>query len=238
MLGHSLCSAFAGDFETWATVRGNADQCALDPGHILGEVDAMRFESVERAITLARPDAVINCIGVIKQRPEANDPLTSITINALFPHQLARVCQPVGARLLHISTDCVFSGRKGHYCEGDFSDAEDLYGRTKYLGEVSAAGCLTLRTSIIGRELGTSFGLLEWFLQQRGGTVRGFSRAIFSGFTTGALTEMIRTVLVCHPRLEGLLQVSSEPISKNELLRLLDQALELGETVEQDDSFD
>jgi dTDP-4-dehydrorhamnose reductase len=118
------------------------------------------------------------------------------------------------------------------YVEEDVADAEDLYGRTKYLGEIDGAGCLTLRTSIIGRELQTSSGLVEWFLSNHGGTVRGFSRAIYSGFTTLALARIIAGVLEHHPTLNGLYHVSSEPIDKYQLLRLLRDAYDLSIGIE------
>src|SRR5262249_47411716 len=134
-----------------------------------------------------RPDVVVNCIGVIKQLPTAHDSIISLSINSLLPHHLAKLCQLNEARLIHISTDCAFSGRQGNYTEEDASDADDLYGRTKFLGEVGSKGCLTLRTSIIGRELSTSNGIVEWFLSQRGRSVFGYTHAVFSGFTTLAL---------------------------------------------------
>ncbi|HEY3229779.1 MAG TPA: sugar nucleotide-binding protein, partial [Roseiflexaceae bacterium] len=160
MLGHKLCQAYHNRFDTWATLRGGAREFAsyelIAADRLLVGVDADNFDSVVRALATVHPDVVINCIGIIKQLPSAKDPIISLVINALFPHRLANLCQAAGARLIHISTDCVFAGRKGMYTEDDVSDAEDLYGRSKYLGEVGAAGCLTLRTSIIGRELRTT----------------------------------------------------------------------------------
>src|SRR5262249_1554232 len=137
----------------------------------------------------------------IKQLAAATDPVPSLTINALLPHRLHALAAAAGARLVHISTDCVFNGRTGMYTEDDPSDAEDLYGRTKFLGEVSGPGALTLRTSMIGRELATASGLVEWFLSQRGGRVEGYTRAIFTGLTTDALAAVIRSVLLEHPDL-------------------------------------
>jgi dTDP-4-dehydrorhamnose reductase len=154
----------------------------------------------------------------------AKDPVLSLTINSLLPHRLQRLAIAEGARLIHISTDCVFNGRTGMYTEDDPSDATDLYGRTKFLGETSGPGALTLRTSIIGRELSTASGLVEWFLLHRGGRVEGYTRAIYTGFTTDAMSRLLQSVLLEHPSLEGTLQVSSDPINKYDLLRLLDRA--------------
>lgn len=228
MLGHKLCQQYRERFETWVTLRSDFRQCArfaiFEEQRTLTGVDCFDFDTIVRAVAKAQPDVVINCIGIIKQRPSAHDPLISITVNALFPHRLANLCRAVGARLIHISTDCVFAGRKGMYREDDVSDAEDLYGRTKFLGEVSGPDCLTLRTSIIGRELASANGLVEWFLSQCEGPVRGFTRAIYSGFSTLALARIIADVLVQQPDLSGLYHVSAEPISKYDLLCLLRDA--------------
>ncbi len=163
--------------------------------------------------------SVINCIGLIKQTPLAQEPLPAIFLNALWPHRLASVCRTAGIRLIHISTDCVFSGRKGQYIESDVSDAEDLYGRTKYLGEVSYPHTLTLRTSIIGRELKTGLGLIEWFLAQKD-AIHGYRKAIYSGLTTDELSRVILDHVIPNRDLNGIYHVSTNPISKYELLVL------------------
>ncbi len=225
MLGHKLWQIFQDRFETWGTVRSSYHTYArfslFDPERLLGGVDASGFDTVVRAFETAKPDVLINAIGIIKQLPAAQDPLASIEANSLFPHRLAQVCHARGARLIHISTDCVFSGRKGMYSEQDPPDAEDLYGRSKLLGEVSKPNCLTLRTSLIGRELKTTHGLVEWFLSSRGQRVEGYSSAIFSGFPTLIFANLIAEVIEHHCELSGLYHVSSESISKYQLLCLL-----------------
>jgi len=248
MLGHKLVQRFRADFDTWTTVRGTAASLArygfYDPAKVLGGVDVERFETVVDAVRRVRPDAIVNCVGIIKQLAAATDPVLSLTINSLLPHRLQRLGLETGARVIHLSTDCVFNGRKGMYTEDDPSDAEDLYGRTKFLGETSGPGALTLRTSIIGRELATASGLVEWFLSRRGGRVGGYTRAIYTGFTTEAMAGIVREVLVEHPGLHGTLQVSSEPMTKYDLLRLLNGAFGAGieiapdETVRIDRSLD
>ncbi len=180
---------------------------------------------------------VINTVGIIKQRKESEDPLLSLEINSLFPHQLALACQARGARLIHISTDCVFSGREGHYTEDSVSDATDLYGRTKYLGEVTGEGILTLRTSLIGREIETRFSLLEWFFSQKNKECKGFSRAIFSGLTTQLFADMVGDVIQEHPELNGLYHVSSNPISKYDLLKIINEVYSMGVTIDKDQEF-
>ena len=170
MLGHKLWLTAASRHETWATLRdtGRSLPDVFDQSRVIRGVSAEQFETVEDAFARVRPDAVVSCIGVVKQRPEAADPVVSIAVNSLFPHRVAALCAASGARMIHISTDCVFSGRAGRYTEQDTPDATDLYGRTKHLGEVTGPGALTLRTSIIGRELNASQGLVEWFLAQQG----------------------------------------------------------------------
>jgi len=236
MLGHKLWQVCNDRFDTWVTVRASyrayAKYNLFGPQRLLGGVDAFNFDTVVRALASAQPDVVINCIGIVKQVAAAKDPFISLTLNSLFPHKLANLCRAAGARLIHISTDCVFSGSKGMYTEDDVSDAEDLYGRTKFLGEVSAPGCLTLRTSIIGRELQTTNGLIEWFLSNRGGKVRGYTQAIYSGFTTLAISDIIANVIEHHSDLSGIYHVSSESINKYNLLCLLRDAYQMQVEIE------
>lgn len=167
-----------------------------------------------------RPTVVINCVGLVKQLGDANNPLAAIPVNAMLPHRLAGLCALVGARLLHLSTDCVFSGNTGMYREDDVADAQDVYGRTKLLGEVDYPHALTLRTSIIGHELSSSRSLVCWFLSQQE-TVRGFSRAIFSGLPTVEIARVIDKYVLERPELHGLYHLSAEPIDKFRLLQLV-----------------
>jgi dTDP-4-dehydrorhamnose reductase len=196
---------------------------------VISGVDVENIDSVMALLDRVRPNVVINCVGLVKQLAEAEDPLQAIPINALLPHRLARMCALVGARFVHVSTDCVFSGAKGMYTEDDPSDANDLYGRTKYLGEVDYPNAITLRTSIIGHELGRGRSLIGWFLKQEE-TVRGFERAIFSGLPTVEVARVIKDFVVPHPELHGVFNLSAEPINKFELLTLVAQAY--GKTVD------
>ena len=225
MLGHKLMQILSQRYTVIGTVRGNASDVVNHPVfsglNIVGNIHANDIIFIQQLMEKSKPDVVINCIGIVKQLPAAQDPLQSISINALFPHQLAQICQQKNIRMIHMSTDCVFSGRKGYYSEEDPSDAEDLYGKTKFLGEVDYFRCLTLRTSIIGRELDTTHGLIEWFISQEGKTVLGYKKAIFSGLTTLALSEIINTIISDYPDLHGVRQIASEPISKYDLLNLV-----------------
>lgn len=190
---------------------------------IIVGTDVENNDSLVKAFAAVRPDVVINCVGLVKQLADANDPLQAIPINTLLPHRLAALCQAAGARLVHISTDCVFSGVKGNYLETDFPDAYDLYGRSKLLGEVDYPHAVTLRTSIIGHELSGHRSLVNWFLAQQG-SVKGFTRAIFSGLPTVELATVVRDVVLPRKDLHGLYHVSAKPINKFNLLKMLAQA--------------
>lgn len=230
MLGHKLYQRLHDRFETIATFRTAEGLWQQIPFYqastrTLGGVNALLFDSVVEAVAQVKPDVVINGIGIIKQLRAAKDPIVSLEINALFPHRLARLCRAADARLITVSTDCVFGGTKGNYAEDDLPDAQDLYGRTKLLGELHQSHCLTLRTSIIGRDFLKNTGLLEWFLSNRGQTVKGFTHAIFSGLTTLALADLIASLIAEHPALSGLYHVAADPIDKYTLLtRIRDQA--------------
>lgn len=241
MLGHKLWQSFAGQFDTYVTFRNSATAYArygiFDAVRSKGHVSARDFDSVIGAFASVRPQVVVNCIGIVKQGAAAKDPYTSISVNALFPHRLAQFCRASAARLIHLSTDCVFAGHKGNYSEADAPDAEDLYGRTKLLGEVDAEGCLTIRTSMIGRELVGSHGLIEWFLSQAGKQVRGFRRAVFSGFTTQALADIIAWLIVEHPELHGVFNVAAAPINKFDLLSMVREVYGLKIAIEADEDF-
>jgi len=224
MLGHAVFRRFVAEpaFNVIGTVR-SAPPLQPKGGSLLHGVDVDDDAQLVAAFETASPDVVINCVGVIKQLKSAQDPLPCIRLNSLLPHRLQQLCAARGARLVHISTDCVFTGAKGDYFEGDPCDAEDLYGRSKLLGEVTAPGAITLRTSIIGHELNNgATGLIGWFLSQEG-PVKGYRRAIFSGLPTVALADVIANHVLPAPDLHGLYHVSAAAISKFDLLRIVAQ---------------
>ncbi|MDA9287289.1 SDR family oxidoreductase [Amylibacter sp.] len=182
--------------------------------------DAENPESLVGLIDFVRPDVVINCIGLVKQASNSNDPLVALPINALLPHRLARICANSNVRLIHMSTDCVFMGNKGYYSEQDIADSIDLYGVSKRLGEINYPNTITLRTSIIGHELNGNRSLIDWFLSQEN-NVKGFSKAIFSGLPTVEIARLIKDYVIPHPELSGVYHVSADPINKYDLLRLV-----------------
>lgn len=225
MLGNAVFRLFAESdgVEVIGTVRGERSKRLLPEAlrsSIISGVDVESMDSLTRVLGEAQPDVVVNCIGLVKQLAEADDPLVAIPINTLLPHRLARLCALSGARFVHISTDCVFAGVKGMYVEDDPADAQDLYGRSKFLGEVDYPNAITLRTSIIGHELDGARSLVGWFLAQSG-AVKGFNKAVFSGLPTVELARLIRDYVLPNPQLHGLYHVSAEAINKYDLLQLV-----------------
>ena len=226
MLGHTLFNEFSAhdNLDVYATARKSDGLSRWFSAELIKKiysgVDADNFDTVIRALAAIQPDVVINCIGLIKQLPMASDPLSAITVNSQLPHRIALICSASRARMIHISTDCVFDGSKGNYTEDDPPNPTDLYGRSKLLGEVNYPHCVTLRTSIIGHELKGKLGLMEWFLAQEG-HVHGFMKAIYSGFPTIELARIINQYVLPNPDLHGIYHVASQPISKYELLKLI-----------------
>lgn len=230
MLGHQLVRTLSPYFEVKATLRSQAAvpeaRNLFTGGNAVFGVDVQSRQPLKDVIRRFLPHVVINAIGIVKQRHEAIEAVPCISINALFPHRLQQMVESIGARIIHISTDCVFSGRKGCYAEKDVADANDLYGRSKLLGELTSGNALTLRTSMIGRELKRKKSLLEWFLNQKG-RIPGYIEAIFSGLTTLELSRLIGRLIVDHPEAKGLYHVSGPTISKYDLLCLVRDTLHL-----------
>lgn len=187
---------------------------------LVSGIDVEKNDTLVAALERVRPDIVINCAGLTKHKPESEDPLLALPINALMPHRLAGLCRLIGARLIHVSTDCVFSGEKGNYLEDDFPDARDVYGKAKALGELDSPHSVTLRTSTIGHELNSQFGLLDWFLNQKT-SCKGYTRAVFSGLPTVVFAQIVRDVVIPHKELSGLYHIAAEPINKFDLLTLI-----------------
>lgn len=187
---------------------------------LISGIDVENHDALLGLFAKLKPDVVVNCVGIVKQLTAAESPITAIPINSLLPHRLAVLCRIAGTRLVHISTDCVFSGEQGNYREDDPSDAKNIYGKTKFLGEVLESHTITLRTSIIGHELHSNHGLVEWFLSQVG-RCKGYTRAIFSGLPAVVLAGIVRDIIIPRPELSGLYHIAGQPISKYELLKLI-----------------
>lgn len=226
MLGSAVLKALSDDsrLDVWGSARDSSKLSLLSAKNtekVVAGVNVLDSDNLAFIFRKVKPDAVVNCIGLIKQASDANNPLVALPINSLLPHRIADLCELSQSRLIHISTDCVFSGKKGCYCEVDPSDAEDLYGKSKYIGEVTdRKNTITLRTSIIGHELQSQYSLLEWFLAQEG-SVYGYSKAIFSGVPTDELARIIKEYVLPRRDLNGLYHVSADPISKYDLLNII-----------------
>jgi len=241
MLGHQLSLSLQAKHQVWVTLRqpvaDYASHVIFDPSTSIQVRDITDRDVLNRTLEKAKPEAVINCVGIIKQLNKATEDTRIRRVNAEFPHQLAKQCEKLGTRLIHFSTDCVFAGSKGNYLEEDPTDATDIYGKTKHLGEVTDRHCVTIRSSVIGHEIDSNLSLLSWFLSQHGTTIKGYTNAIYSGFTTIEMAKIVERILTQYRSLFGLWQVASEPISKYDLLKLCQSKLGWKGTIEPDDSF-
>jgi dTDP-4-dehydrorhamnose reductase len=241
MLGHELFRQLGEHHDVRVTLRQSLDDYRpfglFSAKNALDRLDVRDEARLAGALSDFAPDVAINCVGIVKQRPDAKSPIPSLEINSLYPHKLLALCSARGTRLVHFSTDCVFSGKTGGYREADTPDPVDLYGHTKLLGELQDPPGLTLRTSIIGLELSRRAGLIEWFLAQRG-KIRGFRRAVYTGFTTREMGRIVRRLLEQHDDLHGVWHVASAPINKYTLLVELAKKLQRSDVeIAADDTF-
>lgn len=241
MFGHQLLKSLSASHEVRATLHGPLARYAssglFTSANSYDGIDAAKPGDLRRAIQAFEPEAVVNCIGIVKQSPLGENPVPSILINSLEPHVAAEACVEVGARLVHLSTDCVFAGTRGNYSESEIPDCTDLYGRSKLLGEVATGKAMTLRTSMIGFELSRKTGLLEWVVAQKGKKANGFRRAVFSGFSTPELSRIVERLLVSYPEAAGLYHVSTAPINKYDLLGLINEKMKLGIEIVPNDTY-
>ncbi|MEY4884181.1 MAG: hypothetical protein RIS34_2035 [Pseudomonadota bacterium] len=241
MIGSAMLRVLSekSDWQVFGTLRSDDAKRFFSPAiasRLLTGVDVDKHDALVRVFAQIRPDVVVNCIGLTKHHKEADDPLLAIPVNALLPHRMAELCAIGGARMVHVSTDCVFSGAKGAYTEDDPADAKDVYGKAKFLGEVNYPHAITLRTSTIGHELQSRYGLLEWFLSQQG-QCKGFSRAIFSGLPNTVFAQIVRDIVIPRPDLSGLYHVGASAIDKYDLLRLISDVYGKSITLERDEQF-
>ena len=236
MIGHTMFRVLAqrAGWRVFGSVRTGQYQ-GIAPGIVLSGNDLCNPDHLSRLFLQAQPEVVVNCAGLTKHLHEGNQPIPAIFMNALLPHRLQELCAIVGARLIHVSTDCVFSGSGGNYRESDVPDAIDTYGRTKVLGEVTGERVITLRTSTIGHEHSTTLGLLEWLLSQK--ECKGYSRAIFSGLPSVEFARIVRDLVIPNPSLCGLYHVGASPIDKFSLLKMISNTYKKTIEIIEDDSF-
>ncbi|WP_224815441.1 SDR family oxidoreductase [Hasllibacter sp. MH4015] len=223
MLGSMVATHLAGhgEYSVEQTLRPGSTRHAGMPDVPTHRTNLLDGDDLLELLVRQRPDCVINCAGVIKQRSDASEVLRTFPMNTLFPHRLAQMCAAIGARMIHVSTDCVFSGKDGNYSDDAPSDVDDVYGVSKRFGEVGGLPhVLTLRTSIIGHEATNHHSLVDWFLSQTG-QVKGYRRAIYSGFPTIEIARILAEYILPRSDLHGVYNLSSAPISKYDLLLLI-----------------
>lgn len=242
MLGHRLWLDLSKDHSVYGTIRTPGSSwkllSSIDNQFVINQINIHDERKLSQALHKIRPDVVINAIGIIKQIDESKNHILSMQVNSLFPHQLAKICNDIGARMISFSTDCVFDGTKGHYNEDDYPSAKDLYGKSKMMGEVDyLANTLTIRTSIIGRELEPKGSLIDWFLSQEGKKIKGFANALYTGFPTGTISKILNNIILKSPNLSGIYHISSDPISKYDLLLLVKELYDCHVDIEKECEF-
>ena len=240
MLGNTLIKTISKDksYKVYGTLR--KDIKFFDKNNsikIFKNISCERKNEWQEILMKVKPDIIINCIGVVKQLNEINDPQLSIFTNSLFPHQLHDACKEINSKLIHISTDCVFSGKKGLYSEIDNPDPSDFYGLSKLLGEINSEDSLTIRTSIIGHSLNSNHGLIDWFLNQKNSKIKGYTKAIFSGLTTLELSKVFLKFILPNYSLKGIIHISNVPISKFDLLNLVSRIYKKSIIISPDDNL-
>ena len=243
LIGHKLFQILGkrfGDIHGVLHHDGSVEKAAslFDNENCYFNVDVLDTHKIKKILNEIKPDVILNCAGITKRRPEINDPLLAIGLNALFPHKLAQWAKEHNCRVIHFSTDCVFDGKIGDYTEDSLTTGEDAYGRTKALGEIQYDHTLTIRSSFIGRELSVFSELLEWLIAQEGKTIKGFTNAYYSGISTLEMSRVVGDIIEFHQGVSGLRQLSCiEPISKFELLCLARDAFGVNVEIVPDGNF-
>jgi dTDP-4-dehydrorhamnose reductase len=240
LIGHKLLQELSMDFEVFGTLHKSKDSygnISLFSGHnIIDNVNVAEFEVLKGILYAVNPDIILNCVGITKRKDEINDSFKALTINSVFPHQLAIWAKNKGKRIIHFSTDCVFDGKVGNYDESSLTTAEDIYGRTKALGEIRYDHTLTIRSSFIGQELFGKTEFLEWLMSQKGKQVKGFRNTLYSGVSTIFMARVVRNIILNYSNLSGLYQLAPEkPISKYDLICIAKEKYNLNVDIVQDD---
>ena len=232
MIGHKLLLELTNYFETFGVLHRTKDHYGNLPlfskKNIFENVDVIEFDILKNLVLAINPDVILNGVGITKRKKEINNPIDVIKINSLFPHILTDWAKTNNKRVIHFSTDCVFDGKTGNYNENSLTTAEDVYGRTKALGEVISKHSLTIRSSFIGQELFGKTELLEWFLGQNGKQITGYTNTYYSGVSTIFMSRVVKSIISDFTNLSGLYNLAPEtPISKYELLCIARDAYNL-----------
>ena len=229
MIGHQLTRSLVNEHEVWGTASGESGHVVhftgIERDRVFGGFDALDKSHLSNVLALANPALVVNAIGLVKQSELISNGSLTVAMNVTLPRTIARLAAQRGARFIHLSTDCVFSGDKGMYTEFDKPDADDDYGRSKAQGENELGEALVIRTSAIGREIRHFHGLVEWLLRQPSGQVPGFSNAYWSGLPTVTFARLVGELIETAPSLTGTYHLASNRINKFELLQWINEAL-------------
>lgn len=204
---------------------------------IIEKIDFLNLSQSLDIISEIKPSVVINCIGITKHSPNYSNLSDLAFLNSLLPHILSDFSRSKNFRFIHISSDCVFDGQRGNYSESDCPDSKDLYGKSKFLGELNDInGSVTIRTSTIGHEKRSKYGLLEWFLSQNV-SCKGFSKAFFSGLTTLELADLLYKYFIFDDSVCGLYNLAGPKINKFDLLEIIARVYKKDIEIEKDDTF-
>lgn len=235
MLGHQMFKYFCENtcLEVFGVVRSPFDR-QLFPNYTSYNIpildDIYSSDKISKLLFEYNPDVVINCIGAVKQA-EHLKPIDFIKVNSVFPHLLNGLTSIRNIRIIHFSTDCVFGEGPGTFTENDTPICKDIYGRSKLLGEITNCDLsMTIRTSIVGRELKNKYGLLEWFLNS-GNVVRGYTNSYFTGLSTIRVSEVVGDIILSNKIYSGLYHLAAEKISKFELLLLFNDHFNLEKNI-------
>lgn len=244
MLGHQCFIKLKKHFGTenvGCTIRKSKDHYSrfgiFSGDNIFERIDVADFGKLEKVLDGFAPEVIVNCIGLTLRKPALGDFENALEINSMLPHRLAIWGNSHNCRVIHFSTDCVFDGISGGYSEIDPPSAKDVYGKTKFLGELHYKNSITLRLSIVGRELEGKTELIEWFLSQKGKQISGFSEVLYSGLTTNRVADEVIRLIEEFPEISGLYQVSSEPISKYDLLKLVNEIYHVDITINKNPNY-
>lgn len=243
MIGHKMYQFISKNYQdTWVSLRHNLSSYSYSEIYnsekVIDKIDLSNFKLLLNQLNLINPDVIINACGITIRRGIDALKSNSIILNSALPHFLNEWVVSNKKRLIHFSTDCVFSGKKGDYLDNDIKDAIDLYGLTKSMGEViDSKFTITLRGSMIGRELENKTELLEWFLNQKNKVINGFTNVIYSGITTVRMAEIVLKIINEYPNLSGIYNISSEPISKFDLLKTWNDNFSINATIEIDKNY-
>lgn len=244
MLGHQVwqkCLEVFGPHQVACTLhksRTHYTQFGIfENGHVFDEIDLQDFSNAEKVLQKFSPDYIVNAVGITLRKKELHDLALTYNLNGMLPHRLALWGHQHKARVIHLSTDCVFDGAQGHYSEMSVPTAKDHYGKSKFLGEIRYDNALTLRFSAIGRELEGKTELLEWFLSQKNQKVKGFAKAMYSGLSTNVVAEEVVKRISAKTKLHGLYQMAGESVSKYELLKMINEIFHVNAEIEAFDQY-